>query len=95
MQATCLHDVQEVNRFEREMSQDYRLNRHLFKACEEDVAVLCEDGCNAYDGACGGQVLRCLSEKRADIKKQARRQEVFYYIKMDVRVTVPSFWQNS
>jgi hypothetical protein len=77
--------VQEVLRFDKVMSQDYRLNRHLFKACEKDVSTLCNNVCSPNpQQACGGQTLRCLTDKKDLVKKQACRQEVFYFIKMEV-----------
>jgi hypothetical protein len=78
--------LQEVKRFENNMSRDYRLNRRLYTACEHDVPTLCPDTCDMYAGhACGGQVLRCLTENKQKIKKSACKQEVFYFVKMEVR----------
>jgi Cysteine rich repeat len=78
--------LQEVKRFVRGMSRDYRLNRHLYVDCEEDIPALCADVCDAYAGeACGGAVLRCLTENKARIKKSACKKEVFYFLKMEVR----------
>ena len=64
-------------------SQDYRLNFKLAEACKTDTAELCANKCEASQ-ACGGQVLRCLTEKSDDIKSKACRDEVFYFKKMEV-----------
>lgn len=78
--------VQELRRFERSMGRDYRLNRRLASACESDVPALCADECDFFSHeACGGRVLRCLTKKRAQIKKSACKKEVFYFMKMEAR----------
>ena len=64
-------------------SQDYRLNFKLAEACKTDTAELCPNKCEASQ-ACGGQVLRCLTDKSDDIKSKACRDEVFYFKKMEV-----------
>lgn len=64
-------------------SQDYRLNFKLAEACKTDTAELCANKCEASQ-ACGGQVLRCLTDKSDDIKSKACRDEVFYFKKMEV-----------
>jgi len=76
---------EEVREYEMEAASDYRLNYRLNKACKEDVATLCHDVCKAEEGqVCGGTVLRCLTEKRDDIKSEACQKEVFYFEKMEV-----------
>lgn len=42
--------------------------------------------CNAPAQVCGGVVLRCLTEKQDEIKNDACRKEVFYFMKMEVQV---------
>ena len=80
--AECLGKVKE---YEAEASSDYRFNFNLAKACKEDVSTLCKDACNLEQGQlCGGSVLRCLTEKRDEIKSDACRSEVSYFEKMEV-----------
>ncbi|DBA68142.1 TPA: hypothetical protein ACH3X2_013949 [Trebouxia sp. C0005] len=64
-------------------SQDYRLNFKLAEACKRDTDSLCPNMCQAHQ-ACGGQVLRCLTEKNDQIEAKKRRDEVFYFKKMEV-----------
>jgi hypothetical protein len=45
------------------------------------AVVLC---CAHHLQVCGGTVLRCLTQKRDDIKNEACRKEVFYFEKMEV-----------
>jgi hypothetical protein len=55
-------------------------------ACEADIPTLCGDVCDACAGAaCGGAVLRCLTEKKVRIKKSACKKEVFCFLKMEAR----------
>lgn len=76
----------EVRRSMTRISQDYRLNYRLNKACSADVATLCKDACAPYLGqACGGTVLRCLQDNLEKITGSDCQQEVFYFIKMEVR----------
>jgi Golgi apparatus protein 1 len=80
--AQCLAEVKE---FEAEASSDYRFNYRLAKACKEDVEALCKDACDLAQGqVCGGSVLRCLTEKRDDLKSEACASEVLYFEKMEV-----------
>ena len=45
-----------------------RLNYRLNVACEADINALCTEECSPYLGqACGGRVLRCLTEKQDSI----------------------------
>jgi len=75
----------EVRRFENRENQDYRLNFRLNTACEVEIDMLCPDVCNPMLGeACGGSVLRCLSEKQDDIKEDECKKEVTYFINMEV-----------
>lgn len=67
-----------VERYEKRQGDDYRLNYRLNRACEVEVDRLCPDACSPFQGsACGGAVLKCLSEKKANITDQACRREVF------------------
>lgn len=46
-------------------NRDYRLNYRLSAACEADIDTLCAAECTPFLGqACGGRVLRCLTEKQ-------------------------------
>lgn len=59
---------QEVQRQAQRQSTDYRLNFRLHRSCEVDVDELCADVCSPFQGqACGGTVLRCLTEKRDEV----------------------------
>ena len=64
-------------------SEDYRLNFKLAEACKKDTGSLCPNMCEAHQ-ACGGQVLRCLTEKCDQIQAKTCRDEVFYFKKMEV-----------
>ena len=62
-----------------------RLNYRLSNACEADIDNLCAAECTPFLGqACGGRVLRCLTEKQDSIKSKACADEVFYFEKMEV-----------
>lgn len=75
----------EVTRFQIHSSEDYRLNYRLSQACEKDIDTLCSDECSFYLGqACGGRVLRCLTEKYDKITSTECQNEVFYFEKMEV-----------
>lgn len=78
--------VQELQRMEKEMGRDYRVNYRLEDACSRDVDSLCgADVCNrAKQISCGGTVLRCLVDKKEEIKAESCKQEVYYYVKMEV-----------
>lgn len=66
----------------------YRLNFRLSTSCEKDILTLCPESCDLYSGhACGGRVLRCLTEKKTEVKAEACRAEIFYFVKMEVRVS--------
>lgn len=66
-------------------NRDYRLNYRLSNACEADIDTLCAAECTPFLGqACGGRVLRCLTEKQDSIKSKACADEVFYFEKMEV-----------
>ncbi|BDA41257.1 probable Golgi apparatus protein 1 [Coccomyxa sp. Obi] len=87
---------EEVARDQIRSNQDYRLNFRLNTACEADIDTLCAEECSPFLGsACGGRVLRCLTEKQdaikskecADegaIKSKECADEVFYFEKMEV-----------
>uniref|UniRef100_A0A061QLM5 Golgi apparatus protein 1 n=1 Tax=Tetraselmis sp. GSL018 TaxID=582737 RepID=A0A061QLM5_9CHLO len=75
----------EVTRFENRENQDYRLNYRLNTACELEIDTMCASACNPLMGeACGGQVLRCLSEQQDKIKSEECKKEVSYFINMEV-----------
>eukprot|EP00951_Prasinocladus_malaysianus_P013425 scaffold101517_cov39-Prasinocladus_malaysianus.AAC.1 len=75
----------EVKRFETRENEDYRLNYRLSVSCEVEIDLHCADACGSGMGeACGGQVLRCLSDKRDDIKDDTCKNEVDYFIGMEV-----------
>ncbi|GAX78146.1 hypothetical protein CEUSTIGMA_g5588.t1 [Chlamydomonas eustigma] len=76
---------EKVRSYEAEAASDYRLNYRLAKACKNDVKSLCSAACSAEEGqVCSGTVLRCLTEKREDIKSDDCKKEVFYFEKMEV-----------
>lgn len=67
-----------VERYQKRQGDDYRLNYRLNRACEVEVDKLCPDVCSPFQGsACGGAVLKCLSENKANISDTACRREVF------------------
>ena len=79
------HPHRQVRQYEVEAASDYRLNYRLAKACKADQAALCAGTCSAQDGqVCGGTVLRCLTDKRDQIKDEACQKEVLYFEKMEV-----------
>jgi golgi apparatus protein 1 len=81
----CL-SVQELAQLEMQMGEDYRLNYRLGHACENDIGTLCgKDVCDWLEIPCGGKVLRCLVDKKDQIKDDSCKEEVFYFIKMQVR----------
>ena len=48
-----------------------RLNFRLSDKCEEDINTLCGEACALYTGqACGGRVLRCLTEKQDQVQSK-------------------------
>ncbi|CAI5492080.1 unnamed protein product [Closterium sp. Naga37s-1] len=82
----------EVKRDEQRSAQDFRLNFRLNHACFEDVQHLCINACAppgvegamaaaaaAAGQACGGAVLKCLSEKVSQLQNAECREEVFYF----------------
>ncbi|CAI5512031.1 unnamed protein product [Closterium sp. Naga37s-1] len=82
----------EVKRDEHRSAQDFRLNFRLNHACFEDVQHLCINACAppgvegamaaaaaAAGQACGGAVLKCLSEKVSQLQNAECREEVFYF----------------
>lgn len=73
---------EEVRRNMHHMAQDYRLNVRLDKACSEDVGNLC-NSCSSKE-SCGGKVLRCLQDKMDKIRSSECKDEVFYFVKMEV-----------
>ena len=74
---------EEVEQDQVRSSQDYRLNHKLAHACKRDADTLCSNLCKAHQ-ACGGQVLRCLTDKSDQIQAKKCREEVFYFKKMEV-----------
>ena len=48
-----------------------RLNFRLSDKCEADIDNLCGEACALYTGqACGGRVLRCLTEKQDQVQSK-------------------------
>lgn len=74
----------EVRRNMHHMAKDYRLNVRLKKACSADVQLLCHQSCSNSNESCGGQVLRCLQDQMDKIGNSECRDEVFYFVKMEV-----------
>lgn len=68
------------------MGRDFRLNYRLEQACIGDVNSICgDDVCDRQkESVCGGRVLRCLVEKKDQIKAESCKHEVQYFIKMEV-----------
>jgi golgi apparatus protein 1 len=65
--------------------QDYRLNFRLNKACSKDIEKTCKNKCSTYLGqACGGTVLRCLQDNMDKLQNDECKEEVFYFVKMEV-----------
>ena len=57
---------------EQDAAGPRRLNYRLNVACEADIDALCTEECSPYLGqACGGRVLRCLTEKQDAITSKA------------------------
>ncbi|KAK9838535.1 hypothetical protein WJX81_005974 [Elliptochloris bilobata] len=76
---------EEITRDQIRSNHDYRLNYRLNVACKADIDALCTEECSPYLGqACGGRVLRCLTEKQDSITSKACKDEVFYFEKMEV-----------
>eukprot|EP00878_Enallax_costatus_P007022 GHUV01007359.1.p1 GENE.GHUV01007359.1~~GHUV01007359.1.p1 ORF type:complete len:595 (+),score=136.49 GHUV01007359.1:1595-3379(+) len=76
----------EVMRDQNRMSQDYRLNWRLNKACAADITQLCSGLCNVQSGqSCGGVVLQCLQDNQDNITSSNCQEEVFYYQLMEVQ----------
>ncbi|CAI5474497.1 unnamed protein product [Closterium sp. Yama58-4] len=87
----------EVKKDEERSAQDFRLNFRLNHACFEDVQHLCMNACAppgvegamaaaaaAAGQACGGAVLKCLSEKVSQLQNAECREEVFYFERRQV-----------
>lgn len=82
MSAEC---KEEVVRDENRQNQDYRLNYRLNVACELDIDELCAEQCSPFLGhACGGTVLRCLSDNQEKISSEECKTEVTYFQLMEV-----------
>eukprot|EP00271_Cylindrocystis_brebissonii_P009749 TRINITY_DN2493_c0_g1_i1.p1 TRINITY_DN2493_c0_g1~~TRINITY_DN2493_c0_g1_i1.p1 ORF type:complete len:1041 (-),score=222.27 TRINITY_DN2493_c0_g1_i1:278-3400(-) len=93
MGAEC---AKEIQRDQLRSAEDYRLNYRLNKACFNDVKRMCLNACQgAVDSGsvtCGGQVLKCLSEKKEKIESPACKKEVFSFEKQevtDIRLDIP------
>jgi hypothetical protein len=68
----------EVKRDEIRAAEDYRLNYRLNKACDAEIDDLCADVCSPFQGqACGGTVIKCLTEKGDNITNTDCRTELF------------------
>lgn len=72
----------EVRRSMNIMAQDYRLNYRLNKACTADIEATCQGVCTTEP--CGGAVLRCLQDNIDNLKGADCKEEVFYFIQMEV-----------
>ena len=82
MSAEC---KEELSRDENRSNQDYRLNYRLNSACELDIDELCAEQCSPFLGhACGGTVLRCLSDNKEKISSDECKKEVGYFQLMEV-----------
>lgn len=80
--ASCREEVQ---KYQANSANDFRLNHRLYKACDKIVSQLCKNVCVIEDGEiCGGKVLLCLTEKLDEITDQQCKAEVLYYQKMGV-----------
>ena len=56
----------------------HRLNYRLTDKCEADIDDLCSDACNFPTGqACGGRVLRCLTNKQDQVKSKVRHMQPY------------------
>lgn len=76
---------EEVVKYEKSATGDYRLNFRLRTACQNEVKLLCKDACKVQEGQiCAGRVLRCLTEKKDEIKNKECIKEVTYFQKMEV-----------
>lgn len=77
----------EVKRFEQLAAKDFRLNSVLRSKCTDTIASLCPDKCkpDQQDQLCGGSVLQCLVDGYEKIDDEACKNEVFYFMKMEVR----------
>jgi len=68
----------EVKRDEIRAAEDYRLNYRLNKACDAEIDDMCADVCSPFQGqACGGTVIKCLTEKEENITNTDCRNELF------------------
>ena len=83
----------EVKRNEIRSATDYRLMYRLSKACDGDINNMCATVCSPFSGqACGGTVLRCLVDNRANITSDDCKKETFAFEKSeanDIRVDKP------
>jgi len=83
----------EVKRNEIRSATDYRLMYRLSKACDGDINNMCATVCSPFSGqACGGTVLRCLVDNRANITSDDCKKETFEFEKSeanDIRVDKP------
>ena len=67
-----------------------RLNYRLNNACEADIDTLCAEECSPFLGsACGGRVLRCLTEKQDAIKSKECADEVCHLTSCTSRKAPP------
>mmetsp|Transcript_2774 Transcript_2774/g.6902 ORF Transcript_2774/g.6902 Transcript_2774/m.6902 type:complete len:571 (-) Transcript_2774:276-1988(-) len=83
---------EEISRDENRENEDYRLNYRLNLACELDIDELCANDCSPFLGhACGGTVLRCLTENKENINSDECKKEVNYFENMDVNDSAKRF----
>uniref|UniRef100_A0A061SDF6 Golgi apparatus protein 1 n=1 Tax=Tetraselmis sp. GSL018 TaxID=582737 RepID=A0A061SDF6_9CHLO len=77
---------EEIARDETRSNSDYRLNYRLNVACELDIDELCAEQCSPFLGhACGGTVLRCLSDNKEKVQNSDCKKEIEYFQKMEVQ----------
>lgn len=75
----------EIARDQNRSNQDYRLNYRLNAACELDIDELCAEQCSPFLGhACGGTVLRCLSDNKESVTSEECKKEITYFQLMEV-----------
>jgi golgi apparatus protein 1 len=78
----------EVRRSMNRMSQDYRLNFRLAKSCKDEVEgpdAACKGICKGpVEQTCGGTTLQCLQDNIEKLKSDECKEEVFYFMKMEV-----------
>ncbi len=75
MPLSCWHGNLTVPAAAADIRQLRRLNYRLTEKCEADIDELCSDACSFFTGqACGGRVLRCLTNKQDQVKNKVQLQ---------------------